>query len=184
MPLMMQPVELPRWAEVNGERLAHIQRVAALLAGWAEAMNVPADTRARWLRAAYVHDALRDAGPARLRELARLDWPVAILHGPAAANLAQQDGEDDPGVLDAIRYHSVGFRDWDETGKMLFMADYLEPGRDFDRDVRKALARKVPADPDEVLLEVTRRRMRWVLDSNWPLLPESVEFWNGLARNP
>src|SRR2546429_2463017 len=47
--------------------------------------------RERWLRAAWLHDALRDATAAD--ELA---------HGPMAADRAARDGETDPGVLDEI----------------------------------------------------------------------------------
>ena len=52
---------LPEWAVATPERRAHIERVAALLSTWATALRVPAAERARWLRAACLHDALRDA---------------------------------------------------------------------------------------------------------------------------
>ena len=163
-------VSLPSWTVVTPERRAHIERVAALLSAWAAALRVPDAERARWLRAAWLHDALRDAPAAN--ELA---------HGPMAAERAALEGEDDRGVLDAIRYHSIGFAHWDDVGKMLYLADYLEPGRPFDRELRAALAARVPAERDMVLRDVAARRIARTLEGRWPLPRETVDFWNALV---
>jgi HD superfamily phosphohydrolase YqeK len=64
---------------------------------------------------------------------------------------------------------------------MLYLADYLEPGRRHDAEARRALARRVPADPDGVLRDVARRRIERTLKSGWALRPETVGFWNALA---
>jgi len=161
---------LPSWAIVSPERRAHIERVATVLAQWADALGVSGAERARWLRAAYLHDALRDA-----------PLPTAFAHGPAAADRAAREGEADHGVLDAVRYHTVGYAGWDDVGRMLYMADFLEPGRTFAAEERRALAARVPRDRDAVLREVARRRLEWVVRSGWPLAPETVGFWNALA---
>jgi hypothetical protein len=163
-------VNLPAWAQVTPARRGHIERVVALLGEWAGAMRVAPAERDRWLRAGWLHDALRDAP---LKDL--------MAHGPAAAERAAQDGERDRGVLDAVRYHTVGHAGWDDVGRMLYLADFLEPGRAFDRDGRRALAQRVPTERDAVLREIARRRIEWVLRSGWPLLPETVAFWNALA---
>ena len=163
-------MSLPAWAQVTPPRRSHVERVAALLGEWAGAMRVAPAERDRWLRAAWLHDALRDAP---LKDL--------MAHGPAAAERAGQDGERDPGVLTAVRYHTIGYAGWDDVGRMLYLADFLEPGRDFDPDGRRALAARVPADRDAVLRDVARRRIEWVLRSGWPLLPETVAFWNALV---
>lgn len=163
-------MSLPAWAEVTPARRAHIERVAALLDDWAAAMNVLAAERARWRRAAWLHDALRDA---------RLDDPRA--HGPAAADRAAAEGEADRGVLDAVRYHTIGSASWDDVGRMLYLADYLEPGRGAHAADRHALAARVPTGRDAVLREVARERIASSLRAGWPLLPETVEFWNQLV---
>lgn len=163
-------MSLPAWAVVSPERRAHIARVAALLDEWAVAMGVDAAERARWARAAWLHDALRDA--AGIDELA---------HGPAAAARAAQDGEMDAGVLDAVRYHSVGWARWEPVGRMLYLADYLEPGRRSNAEARRALAARVPGNPDGTLCEVARERIERTLRSGWTLPPETVEFWNAIA---
>lgn len=161
---------LPGWAVAGPERRAHVERVAALMDQWAVVMRVPERERSRWAKAAWLHDALRDAPAAD--ELA---------HGPASAERAAREGESDRGVLDAVRYHSLGFAGWDDVGKMLYLADYLEPGRRFEREARAALAARVPLERDAVLLEVARRRIEWTVRSGWPLSPETVEFWNSVV---
>lgn len=163
-------MSLAAWAQVTPERRAHIERVVALLKTWADAMHVDLTERDRWLRAGWLHDALRDAP---------LGDPKA--HGPAAADRAHSDGERDRGVLDAVRYHTIGFAGWDAVGRMVYLADFLEPGRASDVADRAELAARVPTERDAVLREVARRRIDWVLRSAWPLPPETVAFWNQLV---
>ena len=161
---------MPSWAVASPERRAHVERVVQLLTQWADALRVPGSERDRWLRAAWLHDALRDAP--LVNEFA---------HGPMAAERAQRDGERDHGVLDAVRYHSVGYAGWDEAGRMLYLADYLEPGRAFERPERAALAARVPIDRAWVLKDVAARRIANAVRSGWALPTETVTFWNALV---
>jgi HD superfamily phosphohydrolase YqeK len=173
---------LPAWAVVTDKRRKHIERVVEILAEWAEAMDVTARERRRWLRAAWMHDALKDAPPEVQRELAMpCSGPPAVWHGPAAAHRAARAGERDQGVLDAVRYHSIGFAGWDRVGQMLYLADFLESGRRRHDRHRAEQAERVPEDPDGVLREVAMERITHGLRKGWPLLPETVAFWNALA---
>ncbi len=80
-----------------------------------------------------------------------------------------------------MRYHTVGFAGWDDCGRMLYLADYLEPGRKHDRAALDALMARVPLDVDGVMREVTARRLEWLLRSGSRIRPETVELWNSLA---
>jgi len=175
----------PSWAKAGPDRRAHVERVAVQVREWADRMKTPVVERERWLRSVYLHDALRDAPPEELKKLAaefaRWNSPV-LLHGPAAAAYAANQGEQDKGVLDAVRYHSVGYAGWDQAGQILYLADYLEPGRKFREQERREMAERVPTDLPSVLSEVARERLRWIVDSGWILLPETVDFWNALTR--
>ena len=164
-------MSLPAWAVVTPARRAHIERVVALLNSWADMMEVAPRERERWVRAGWLHDALRDAPLADARA-----------HGPAAADRAAEDGESDRGVLDAVRFHTVGSAEWDDVGRMLYLADFLEPGRDLPD--RADLARRVPNERDAVLQEVARRRLEWIIRSGWPLSDATVAFWNQLVGQP
>lgn len=173
---------LPAWSVVTPERLAHIERVAALVETWARRMGVSEPERGRWLRAVWLHDALRDADPATLDRWAPdAPGPAELRHGPASAACAAAHGEQDRAVLDAVRYHSVGYAGWDMPGRVLYCADYLEPGRPFDRGRRCDLAERFHDDPAGVLSAVAADRIAYTVRSGWPLLRPTVDLWNSLV---
>ena len=172
---------LPSWAQVGPKRLAHIQRVAALLDSWGAAMLLSASEHGRWVRAGWLHDALRDAPLAELQALVPgCDWDEELLHGPAAAHKADGTYETDAQVLLAVEWHSVGSIEWGPTGRALYCADFLDPERKFDREGRAALAKRFPKEPDAVFREVVMRRVEWTERSGWPLLEPTRELWNSL----
>ena len=175
---------LPLWAQVGPERLAHIKRVAELVAEWAERMMAPDSERNRWLKAVWLHDSLRDASEEELERWApAASGPADLRHGPAAAARAKAEGEVDRGVLDAVRYHSVGLAEWDMVGRTLYCADFLEPGRRFETEVRAGLAQRYPNDPAGVLNAVAAWRLEHVIRSGWPIPEPTYRFWNSLARS-
>lgn len=181
IPSELRPT-LPDWARMSPSRLRHVQRVAALAAAWAEALSVPDSERNRWLKAIWLHDALRDATTEDLQRLAPgTGGPVELLHGPAAAALAKAMGETDRGVLDAVRYHSVGLAEWDTVGRVLYCADYLEPGRERDGERRAELARRFPQDPDGVFRDVVRLRLHHLIDAGRTLPEPACRLWNTLV---
>jgi 2-amino-4-hydroxy-6-hydroxymethyldihydropteridine diphosphokinase len=177
-------IVLPEWARVTEKRLAHITRVTALLDRWAVEMAVPEAEARAWHDAGCWHDALRDADDALLQSLTA-DGPFAsrpptVLHGPAAAELLEREGETRAGVLLAVRWHTVGNKDWDRTGRALFMADFLEPGRGFMHADRAFLASLLPRDFDGVFRQLVRMRLEWTLREGKELFPESVALWNSI----
>jgi 2-amino-4-hydroxy-6-hydroxymethyldihydropteridine diphosphokinase len=174
-------VELPPWAQVTEKRRAHIQRVAGLLEQWSEVMQTSPEERRDWLDAARWHDALRDAPREELRRLAgEAPYAPEMLHGPASAEKLVQQGERRMNVLDAIRYHTVGSPAWDRTGRALYMADFLEPGRSFSREDRAFLSAQVPHDFDRVFRQVVRMRLVYALNEGHTLFPETVQLWNSI----
>jgi 2-amino-4-hydroxy-6-hydroxymethyldihydropteridine diphosphokinase len=146
-------------------------------------MGVPDAERQRWLRAVWLHDALKDAPPAAFeRWAAGVSGPNELRHGPASAARAAAEGETDRGVLDAVRYHSVGYADWDMVGRALYAADYLEPGRRHGRKRRADLAKRFPEDPTGVLTAVAAERLTRLIESRWPIPDLTVRFWNSLVE--
>jgi len=174
-------IDLPPWAAVSPKRRAHIARVTALLEQWALAMHLDAAAHAAWRDAGRLHDALRDAPEAELRRLSGdAETPAPILHGPAAAARIAVDGERRTDVIEAVRWHTVGRAEWDRTGRALYMADFLEPGRAFDRHVRAAVAADVPADFDRAFRRVVRLRIEWTLREGKGIHPETVRLWDAV----
>ena len=172
---------LPKWACVKEKRLAHIERVTSLLRAWGAAMRLEAEEARAWIDAGAWHDSLRDSPDDELREITGdNETPAELLHGPAAATRLEQDGEKRRDVLDAIRYHTVGSPDWRRTGRALYMADYLEPGRKFSREDRFFLAAQVPHSFDSVFRQVVRFRLDWSVREGNHIFPETVALWNSL----
>ncbi|MBA3341254.1 MAG: hypothetical protein H0T48_05410 [Gemmatimonadaceae bacterium] len=172
---------LPDWSRVGAKRLAHIERVTSLLRAWAAAMRLdPAEAKA-WTDAGAWHDCLRDAPEGELRRLTGdQSTPAELLHGPAAAARLASEGENRAGLLDAIRFHTVGSPSWDRTGKALYMADYLEPGRKFSREDRNFLAAQVPNSFEAAFRQVVRFRLDWSVREGNHIFPETVALWNSL----
>jgi HD superfamily phosphohydrolase YqeK len=176
-----RPVVFPSWAQVGEKRRAHIERVTALLDRWADQLKLDADEATAWHDVGVLHDALRDAPNEELRALAGpLDLPVDVLHGPAAANKLMRSGEARESVLSAVRWHTVGNPAWDRTGRALYMADFLEPGRRFLAADRAFLADHLPHDFDGVFRQVVKMRLEWTLREGKTLFPEAVGLWNSV----
>ncbi len=173
---------LPEWARCGEKRRAHIEGVAALMSEWSERLGLPDRERVRWAAAARLHDALRDASPGELRQEAALDWPAALLHGPACAARLRAEGVEDGDLLGAVAYHTVGHPEFGRLGEYLYLADFLEPGRSYLPEVRERLRAILPAERLEALLSVVGLRLAHRLEVRGPIRPETVALWNRLVE--
>jgi 2-amino-4-hydroxy-6-hydroxymethyldihydropteridine diphosphokinase len=174
--------QLPTWARTTLTRRAHIARVAALMETWARALDVGDTEVLRWAAAAWLHDSLRDEDPEVLRPNVspeERDLPGPVLHGPAAA--AHLKGQVDPRVAAAVRYHTIGHPSLDRLGRALYLADFLEPGREFAVDWRASLTARMPHDLDDVLVEVVAARVGHLLERRNPIRPETAAFWSAIV---
>jgi hypothetical protein len=64
---------------------------------------------------------------------------------------------------------------------MLFLADFLEPGRRGGRKERARLAKRVPRDRDGILRQVVAWQLRMRLRAGRPIDPVTLEFWNSIT---
>lgn len=172
---------LPPWAVVTPKRREHIARVVRLLGQWAEQMHVVPQESAAWRDAGLWHDAFRDADEVTLRAMTDdRHRPVGMLHGPAAAARLAHEGESRANVLEAIQWHTVGNAQWEQAGRALYMADFLEPGRPFMQADRAFLAARVPHAFDAVFRQVVRLRLEWAIREGKGLAPETIALWNAV----
>ena len=86
---------------------------------------------------------------------------------------------DDREVLDAIRYHSTGTADMTDTAKIVFLADLIEPGRDFAgvEEIREASLQ----DLDKGMLLSYDNTIRYLLDDGLLIHPDAIAGYNQLA---
>lgn len=175
----------PEWMAAGEERIAHMDRVAVLMDGWASELSLPGDERRRWRAAGLAHDLLRDEDPEELRthvppSLAGLPGP--ILHGPAVAERLRIAGVEDGELLTAVAHHTVGDPRFGRLGCALYAADFLEPGRAFLPDWRAERRARMPSDFDTVVREIAGARIRNLVDRGSVILPRTVAFWNSITR--
>lgn len=161
-----------------------MERVAALLEEWATGLGLAESERCRWLAAAYLHDALRNADPEELRKRVEPEYaflPGPLLHGPAAAQRLWVDGVRDGELLNAVGFHTLGHAGFGTMGKALYVADFLEPGRDLLNEWRAGLRARMPADLPGVVREILGARIAYLVGRGSRLRPETVAFWNALV---
>ena len=93
--------------------------------------------------AGLLHDAAKQLSLEDMQALARkafgdsLDDTImsigSLLHGYAAVTIAKETyGLDDADLLAALAHHTTGAVDMSSLEKIIFLADYIEPNRDFD----------------------------------------------------
>jgi predicted HD superfamily hydrolase involved in NAD metabolism len=165
---------------LSAKRYGHTLRVAETAEDLARLHGLDPE-KARL--AALLHDAARETAPEEFLDLAeRFGVPVGeperetpkLLHGPVAAEVARLElGVDDEGVLDAIREHTTG-RPWmSPLSLALFVADKIEPARDYPSVGRlRGLARE---DLRATAAESLRRTIAHNEERGRPTHPSSVQ---------
>ncbi len=136
---------------------------------------------ARARLAALLHDAARETEPEEFLRLAE-EWDLAVgeperespklLHAPVAAELARRElGVEDDEVLAAIRAHTVGEPGMGPLALALYVADKIEPARDYPSVGRiRDLARR---DLGEAATEALRRAIAHNERRSRPIHPSS-----------
>jgi predicted HD superfamily hydrolase involved in NAD metabolism len=105
-----------------------------------------------------------------------------LLHGPVSAELARREfGIDDEEVLSAIRHHTTG-RVWMSLlEKIVYLADYIEPGRCFPGvDELRELACQ---DLDTALIRAMDLTLAHVIRRGLLIHPQTVKARNWLIGN-
>jgi nicotinate-nucleotide adenylyltransferase len=125
-------------AELSSSRLEHVLGVAEYAVFLAGRFG---EDQSRARLAALAHDLAREWPPDVMEQTALTDGlPVStlerevpkVLHGRAAAvYLREHFHVRDEEVLSAIRNHTLGNTGMSRLEKILFCADYLEPGRKY-----------------------------------------------------
>lgn len=154
-------------AERHGPaRLRHVIGVAETAARLAERFG--ADVGKAWL-AGLLHDYARELAPAEVLRLAEeygllglvAEPSVEMLHAPLGSVLLRvETGVEDPEVLAAVARHTTGAAGMTTLDKVVYLADFIEPGRRFPGvDAVRALAER---DLDGAVLAALRQTVSHV----------------------
>lgn len=108
-----------------------------------------------------------------------LDFHSELWHAPVGAYLVKKEvGINDKDILQAIRFHTTGNKKMSNLDKIIFLADYIEPGRTFQgvEEVRKVAFE----DLDEAVLMALKNTIKFLLDKNQLIYPDTLETYNTL----
>lgn len=140
--------------------------------------------------AALLHDLCREYSEDSLLKLAD-NFGIVIddieqvepllLHGSVAAELARTKlGITQVDVLEAITYHITGIPKASALTRLIFVADFIEPGRK--NEVAIALRKEaLQIAPELLLLKVYNRTITYVINKGYIIHPRSIFGRNELV---
>ena len=174
-------------ARLGEKALGHSLRVADTAAGLAATYDVDVD-RARL--AGLLHDWDRERSADELMDSAR-DAGVTItpadeavpylLHArTGAASLAEAMPGLDQAVVRAVALHTVGAPDMTALDMVVYVADMIEPARDFPGVLALRDAVGV-ASLRELFVLAYRRSLLHLVESGRRIHPDTVAVWNSLV---
>ncbi len=139
--------------------------------------------------AALLHDLCREYSRDKLLKLAD-NFGIVIddvekaepllLHGPVAAIIVKNTmGINHPQILEAIEFHITGAPGLNRLGELIFVADFIEPGRTFEQ-ARILREQAFQLTPEQLLLKVYNRSIEYVIKEGYLIHPRTVAGRNEL----
>ena len=167
---------------------AHIYRVVEIARELAHCHGLDEERAAVGMLA---HDVARAMpGKELLRLAPELGVPIGLveqqvpvmLHGPVGSELLRQrDGVDDASLLQAVYWHTTSHPTQDMLGKVVFLADKLDPNKQRRYPYIPQLREMAKEDLDRAILEFLTREIRSPrLDRGEFIHPVMVETRNYL----
>lgn len=110
-----------------------------------------------------------------------LEYNPELWHAPVGAYLTKTEaGITDREILDAIRYHTSGRPGMTLLEKIIYLADYIEPGRHFPGvDEVRELAQE---SLDQALIKSLQNTIIFLLKKNQMVYPETFHTYNDLLK--
>jgi predicted HD superfamily hydrolase involved in NAD metabolism len=109
-----------------------------------------------------------------------LSYNLELWHAPVGAHLVEEEvGISDPAILGAIRYHTTGRAEMTLLEKVIFLADYIEPGRDFPGvdDVRKLAEH----DLNAAIVQALSNTVIFLMGKKQKVHPDTMAAYNSLV---
>ncbi|HEO8418569.1 MAG: bis(5'-nucleosyl)-tetraphosphatase (symmetrical) YqeK [Niallia sp.] len=105
-----------------------------------------------------------------------------LWHAPVGAFLVEKEvGINDKEILDAIRYHTSGRPEMSMLEKIVYLADYMEPGRAFPgvEEVREL----AEVSFERAFLQAVKNTIMFLIRNNRAVFPLSIETYNRYCIN-
>ncbi|MHC5249472.1 bis(5'-nucleosyl)-tetraphosphatase (symmetrical) YqeK [Enterococcus sp. LJL90] len=116
-------------------------------------------------------------------DLNLLKYGNAIWHGVIGADFVERELKiTDQAVLQAIRLHTTGAAQMTLLDKILYVADYIEPGRDFPgvEEARKL----AEVDLDAAVAFETKHTLAHLIENEQLIYPKTLETYNQWVVKP
>lgn len=137
--------------------------------------------------AAVFHDYAKFRDKEEMKRLVRetlndksfLDYGDELLHAPCGAYYVQHEvGITDQDVLNSIRYHTTGRPKMTVLEKVIFLADYIEPGRQFKGvdEVREMAKQNL----DLAVIQALKNTVVFLMQRNQMIFPDTINTYNQL----
>lgn len=106
-----------------------------------------------------------------------LNWGNFIWHGEVGAEIIRDElGITDETILNAVRRHTIGASEMTTLDKIVYVADYIEPGRQFPG---VNYAREIAfADLDDGVRFETQQTLKYLLENNKKIYPAAILTYN------
>lgn len=105
-----------------------------------------------------------------------------LWHAPVGAVLVHEEaGVEDEEILSAIRYHTSGRTGMTELEKIIYLADYIEPGRSFPGvDEVRAIAKQ---SLDDAVMKAIGNTIAFLISKQQMIYPDTFHAYNDFAMH-
>lgn len=169
-------------AALSDGRFAHVQRVEAVAMKMAKHYGV--DVEAASI-AGLCHDYAKQRPDEDFIAVIKqkkldpelLNYGNAIWHGVVGAEMVKDElGVQDEDILNAIRQHTVGGSYMTKLAQIIYMADYIEPARNFTGvDQARELSKH---NLGAAVAYQTKHTLEYLIDNNQPVYPQTLTTYN------
>lgn len=173
-------------AQMSEKRFQHILGVEKAAVALAEKYDVNVYKASL---AALLHDYAKETADDIFLELIEKynlnpdlkNWGNNIWHGTVGIYKMQEDlGLKDPEILHAIEVHTVGDAAMSDLAKVLYVADYIEEGRDFPGVIEaRAIA---DYSLNMAVAFETMRLIDYLAELRVKIYPQSIETYNAFIK--
>lgn len=140
--------------------------------------------------AALVHDYAKECSDSEFKALIvqtgleqdLLNWNNFIWHGVVGAEIIKKELKiTDEEILNAVRRHTVGAKEMTMLDQIVYVADYIEPGRDFPGVDQ---ARQLAAESLRAAVEFeTKHTLLYLMNNDKTIYPAAILTYNAYVAS-